>query len=219
MRMAEVIPLYKGWDQDQVINYRPIFLPMTISRKDSVQQGIQLPGKEPVTLWKPVWVLKLPFLWTGLVGRIMQAKEQGKHSAAVLLDLSKAFNTLNHGVLLKKLERYWIWGTTLEWFTSYLQGRSLRAKVSTGSNSITYSKQYDITYRTSQTNCLGPLLFILFCNDIYKLPIFGSLILFADNTTHLNHHQNRKFLEITTWTSLIIGSRQINYHWTCPRQY
>ena len=123
-----------------------------------------------------------------------QVKEQGKYSTAVFLDLSEVFDMLNHGVLLKKLERYGIRGTILEWFTSYLHRRSLRAKVTMSSNSITNSKQYNITYRIAQGSCLGPLLFILFCNDIYKLP---SLILFADDTTLLNHHQNRKFLEYT----------------------
>ena len=46
----------------------------------------------------------------------------------------------------------------------------------------------------AQGSCLGSLLFILFCNDIYLLPIYGTLILFADDTTLFNHHQNRKFL-------------------------
>ena len=67
-------------------------------------------------------------------------------------------------------------------------------KVSTSTNTISYSDTYNITYGTTQGSCLGPLLFILFCNDIHLLPIYGHLILFADNTTLICKHRNRAFL-------------------------
>ena len=81
-----------------------------------------------------------------------------------------------------------------EWLKSYLSNQSLRTKINVASNQIVYSEKFNITYGTAQGSCLGPLLFILFCNDIYLLPIYGTLILFADDTTLFNHHQNRKFL-------------------------
>ena len=58
----------------------------------------------------------------------------------------------------------------------------------------TYSELFHITYGTAQGSCLGPLLFILFCNDMKYLPIFGKLIIFADDTTLINQHRNKKFL-------------------------
>ena len=64
------------------------------------------------------------------------------------------------------------------------------AKVSTSPNTITYSEPYHVTYGTAQGNCLGLLLFILFCNDIKLLPFYGKLVLFADDTTLLNIHCN-----------------------------
>ena len=57
-----------------------------------------------------------------------------------------------------------------------------------------YSDSYSITLGTTQGSCLGPLLFILFCNDIHLLPIYGKLILFADDTMLINHHENKNFL-------------------------
>ena len=93
-----------------------------------------------------------------LLGYILQSKNHNEHSAGVFLDLSKAFNTLDHQILLSKLSRYGIRGAALEWFGSYLQNRSLIAKISTSPNNITKSDKYDISYGTAQGSCLGPLV-------------------------------------------------------------
>ena len=82
-----------------------------------------------------------------------------------------------------------------KWFGSYLNQQSLVAKILTGEGKTTYSEPFHISYGTAQGSCLGPLLFILFCNDIKYLPIFRKLILFADDTTLINHHRNKKFLD------------------------
>ena len=131
---------------------------------------------------------------TELLGHILQTKENGDSSASIFLDLSKAFDTLKHTVLLKKLDHYGIRGIPNNWFKSYLSDRSLKAKVSVLPNKIVYSEKFSISYGTAQGSCLRPLLFVLFCNDIHLIPIYGHLILFADDTTLLNHHHNRNFL-------------------------
>ena len=130
-----------------------------------------------------------------LTGSLLQACNTNLNSAALFLDLSKVFDTLNHEVLLAKLERYEIRGVVNKWFGSYLNQWSLVAKIPTGEGNTTYSKPFHISYGTAQGSCLGPLLFILFCNDIKYLPIFGKLILFANDTTLINHQRNKKFLD------------------------
>ena len=55
-----------------------------------------------------------------LVGKLLQSKEVGEYAAGIFLDLSKAFDSLNHKVLLMKLEQYGIQGNILDWFKSYL---------------------------------------------------------------------------------------------------
>ena len=105
------------------------------------------------------------------VSHILQAKNRGEHIASVFLDLSKAFDTLDHKILLSKLERYGVRGVALKWFENYLEGKSLIAKVTTSTNQISYSDSFDITYGTSQGLCLGPLLFIIFVNDSHLLPL------------------------------------------------
>ena len=113
------------------------------------------------------------------------------------MDLSKAFNTLNHDLLIQKMERYGIRGLPLKWFKSYLNGRSLVAKIPTSENEITYSTTYSVACGTTQGSCLSPLLFILFCNDIYLQETYGSLILFADDTTLFNSHHSFNYLNFT----------------------
>ena len=92
------------------------------------------------------------------------------------------------------MERYGIQGLPLQWFTSYLSGQTLVAKVPVSDNVITYSSKFNVEYGTAQGSCLGPLLFIIFCNDIYLQEIYGSLILFADDTTLFNSHRSGNYL-------------------------
>ena len=125
------------------------------------------------------------------MGRILQTREKGEHPANIFLDLSKAFDMLNHNILLKKLERLGIHGISNDWFQSYLSGRSLVAKVTTAERKTVFSDVYDISYGTAHSSCLGPLLFLLFCNDIHQLPLYSHLILFADDTTVFNSHESK----------------------------
>ena len=129
-----------------------------------------------------------------MVGHILHAKNDGKHSMGIFLDLLKAFDTLDHTILISKLEHYGVQGIMLDWFKSYLTGRSLVAKIATSDGKIIKLEHHNITFGTAQGSCLGPLLFMIFCNDIYQVPIFGKLILFADDTTLIESHRNKKFL-------------------------
>ena len=111
------------------------------------------------------------------------------------MDLSKAFDTLDHDILLRKLCKYGIRGPALDWFTSYLTGHSLRVKCNIEtSNKPVYSQPYPIDYGTPQGSCLGPLLFLEFTNNFYRNISFCKCILFADDTTIYLTHDNLKFL-------------------------
>ena len=85
----------------------------------------------------------------------------------------------------------------MDWFASYLKDQSLITKITTGPNQTVKSDSYDITHGAAQGSCLGPLLFIIFMNDLHLLPLFSNIILFADNTTVFNSHRSDKFLKYT----------------------
>ena len=94
-----------------------------------------------------------------------------------------------------KLAQYGIRGITNNWFKSYLENRKLRVKSITASSSTPcMSKDFTITYGTAQGSILGPLLFLIFCNDIYLNMMYSKLILFADDTTIYCSHENDNYL-------------------------
>ena len=133
-----------------------------------------------------------------LVSSVLQVKNQSQHSTATFLDLSKAFDTLDHtGLLLRKLDLYGLRGICNNWFESYLKDRMLVTKLTTLDNKTVKSEVYNITYGTAQGSCLGPLLFIVFCNDIHLLPTYSRIIMFADDTMLTYNHKNIKFLKYT----------------------
>ena len=91
---------------------------------------------------------------------ITSSFEKGEYTLGVFIDLSKAFDTVDHQILLKKLQYYGIDGTALEWFKSYLSNR----KQYISSQDISESC-LDIICGALQGSILGPLLFLIYVNE------------------------------------------------------
>ena len=106
---------------------------------------------------------------------------------SVFLDLSKAFDTIDHNILLKKLIHYGIRGTSHDWFKSYLQNRQQYVKYKSY-NSVSLNVDCGVP----QGSVLGPLLFILYTNDLPNCLSKTSSILFADDTTVYISGENKK---------------------------
>ena len=131
-----------------------------------------------------------------LLSNIIKGKEQGLYTVSLFLDLSKAFDSLEHEMMLRKLESYGIRGNVLQWFRSYLSERQIRTKCHiSSSGQIEYSEYKPIQYGTLQGSCLGPLLFLIFTNDLHKQLHHCSSILFADDTTLYKTHRNLVYLQ------------------------
>ena len=130
-----------------------------------------------------------------LLGNILKSQEHKKFTVAIFLDLSKAFDSLEHHVLLRKLEIYGIHGNALDWFKCYLSGHTMRVKCQNTDGSMTFSDYYDVEYGVPQGSCLGPLLFLVFCNDLPLNLTYCNVILFADGTTLYKSHSNLWYLQ------------------------
>ena len=111
-----------------------------------------------------------------LVDRITKSLDNGNIAVAILLDLKKAFDTVDHKILLKKLYAYGIRGIFLKWFESYLSGRT-QYVVFDGVQSETHRVDCGVP----QGSILGPLLFILNMNDICNVSKLMFTILYADD--------------------------------------
>ena len=104
--------------------------------------------------------------------------DSGRLVFSIFLDFRKAFDCVDHKILLSKLNYYGIRGKSLDWFNSYLTNRK-QAVVIDG----TSSEHKSISHGVPQGSTLGPLLFLIFINDIYKCTKFFKFILFADDST------------------------------------
>ena len=133
-----------------------------------------------------------------VIGTIVKGLENKQYAACILLDLSKAFDMIEHSILLQKLESYGIRGNALSWFESYLTNRTLRVKCRTVSScNESVSEEQLVEYGTPQGSCLGPLIFLIFVNDLHLHLRDSKRIQFADDTTLVFTHRNLNFLRFS----------------------
>lgn len=189
LKIAKVIPIFKSGDSAIPDNYRPvstlsvlnkILEKMLINRLVnfldrynilySMQYGFRNGSSTTVAI-------------TELVDKILEDTDSKKYVGALFLDLKKAFDTLNHGILLRKLENYGIRGVANNIIQSYLENRN---------QFVSYGGETSSLMRTTtgvpQGSNIGPLLFLIYVNDINKIGLIGTPRLFADDTALFYPH-------------------------------
>lgn len=184
LKIAKIIPLHKGKSKNIFNNFRPVSLLSSFSKiyervvykrlykycdslnilNDS-QYGFRS-GRSTIDALSE------------MCGKIYKALDSNENVLSVNLDLSKAFDIIDHDLLLKKLEYYGIRGIALQWFKNYLNDRKMYVYF----NNIN-SKVCDITMGVPQGSVLGPLLFNIYVNDVFSSVTSADLTLFADDST------------------------------------
>lgn len=120
-----------------------------------------------------------------LISAIVRNLEDGKLTMGLLLDLSKAYDSLDRDLLIKKLEKYGIRGNALLWFKSFLNNRHQRVTLRTINKNIN-SDIMPCRYGLPQGSIISPVLFILYVNDLYDLQQTNKQIIgYADDTNLL----------------------------------
>ena len=184
LKVLKVVPVYKSDERENLNNYRPIAVLPTIARVfekllyrqlysylmnnkllDDRQFGFLSLHSTALALGKSTdyWLMNI---------------DNGKLNSVVFLDIRKAFDTVNHDILLQKLECYGIKGNELIFFQSYLENRIQTCNVNGHMSSFK-----PISYGAPQGSILGPLLFIIYMNDLPSCVKEAEITMYADDTS------------------------------------
>lgn len=200
LKISHITPIYKSGSRTDCANYRPISLTDHFAKllekclktrmlnfllKNSLLANCQfgfIPGKNT------------ELAINNLLTHYFANYEKKEKSLGIFLDLKKAFDTVSHRLILNKIESYGIRGIAFKLIKSFLSRRIQCTKIH---NSIS-DNQY-ISFGVPQGTVLGPLLFVLYINDLFKLKIHGKFTAYADDTAIII--SGKTWNEVTTFAN------------------
>ena len=183
LKVSQVTPVYKNGDATDPANYRPI---STLSSFSKVFE--KLIYNHLYTFLEKYGIFVLVSIWfrkgysteqavLEITDSRKKAMDKKLVTCGIFLDFSKAFDTINHDILVSKLYRYGIRANPLRWFENYLYNRNQVFKIGD-----TISSSQTIICGIPQASTLGPLLFLLYINDLPNCSSKLSFRIFADDT-------------------------------------
>lgn len=199
LKIGKIIPVFKKGDKHSFANYRPItILPCFSKVLEKIVYNRMTSHLEKYELLNNNQYgfrarHSCEHALIDLHDKLLNNINNNLHSFGIFLDLSKAFDLINHDILLYKLPFFGIRGTAWDWFFSYLNDRK----------QFTVYKNSNSTYSTTQCgvpqgSILGPLLFLLYINDLCYVSSFFKLVLFADDTNIIASHVDFEYLVLKT---------------------
>ena len=203
LKVAKVKPFHKGDSKLIVSNYRPISLLPIISKvfeKIMYKRLMEFLKSENILYKQQFGFQKAKSTEEAIIdiqAKIVEALERKEHPCCIFLDFAKAFDTVNHSILINKLNHYEIRGNTLDWLKTYLTNRKQCVEIGNYKSNLE-----TITYGVPQASVLGPLLFLIYINDIPKSSTVLNFHLFADDTSIFYSHKNLEQLEFILNTEL-----------------
>ena len=231
MKIARVIPVYKSGDRAIFSNYRPISVLPSFSKileKVVYNRIIEFINKLNILCDNQYGFRKnhsTSLASIEFYDKVSSAFDRGEVAVGIFLDLTKAFDTVNHDILFDKLRHYGIRGVTLDWVKSYFSDRLQYVDFNGNSSSL-----QKISCGVTKGSILRPLFFILYISDIINASRSLDPILFADDTSIFFSHKdmaylidtfNLELIKVSDWlkaNKLSLNVKKTKYITFTPRQ-
>ena len=181
MKIARVIPLFKTGNTKEFSNYRPISLLPQFSKilDNNYHSRLMTFIDSNQILYKSQYGFRKQMSTSLAILELVEeiSNSLDNHESTVFIDLKKAFDTVDHGILTKKLYHYGIRGIANKWICSYLMNIYQYVNING-----TDSDYMNVLCGVPQGSILGPIIFILYINDMCNVSTLLKPILFADDT-------------------------------------